>query len=131
MENKSVIMETVDYIESHLNDDECDELRLDEIANKISYSKFHLNRLFSEVVGCTIYKYIQKRRLTEAAKKLVLTDKPIIDIAYEANYESQQAFTLAFKQLYTHTPQEYRTIGIYASKQNRFTAFNELSTNPI
>lgn len=131
MGNENVIMETVNYIESHLNDNECDELRLDEIANKISYSKFHLNRLFSEVVGCTIYKYIQKRRLTEAAKKLVLTDKPIIEIAYEAHYESQQAFTLAFKQLYTHTPQEYRSKGLYASKQNRFTAFSELSTNLV
>jgi len=130
MGNKSIIIKTVDYIESRL-DDESDELRLDEIANKISYSKFHLNRLFSEVVGCTIYKYIQKRRLTEAAKKLVCTDKPIIDIAYEANYESQQAFTLAFKQLYAHTPQEYRATGVYASKQNRFTTFNELSTNLI
>ena len=131
MGNKSVIIKTVDYIESRLHDDEYNELRLDEIANKISYSKFHLNRLFSEVVGCTIYKYIQKRRLTEAAKKLVCTDKPIIEIAYEANYESQQSFTLAFKQLYDHTPQEYRAIGVYASKQNRFTAFNELSTNMI
>lgn len=117
MGNESAVIKTVDYIESRLDD----ELKLDEIADKISYSKFHLNRLFSETVGCTIHKYIQKRRLTEAAKKLVCTDKPIIDIAYEAQYESQQAFTLAFKQLYSNTPQEYRTKGIYASKQNRFT----------
>ena len=127
MGNKNIIMKTVDYIENRL-DDEYNKLRLDEIADNISYSKFHLNRLFAEVVGCTIYKYIQKRRLTEAAKKLVCTDKPIIEIAHEANYESQQSFTLAFKQLYAHTPQEYRLTGVYASKQNRFTAFSKLST---
>ncbi len=117
MDNTNTVVTVVDYIENNLNED----LTLDKIAKRVGYSKFHLNRLFSENTGCTIYKYIQMRRLTEAAKKLVYTEKPIIEIAIEANYDSQQSFTLAFKQLYVCAPQEYRMKRIYTSKQNRLS----------
>lgn len=98
------IQKVVDYIEENLNN----ELSLDKIAEKAGYSKFHLHRIFSKIVGETIHKYIQKRRLTEAARKLVYTDDSIINIALISGYESQQAFTLAFKKMYKSSPQIYR-----------------------
>ena len=52
-----------------------------------------------------------------AAKKLVETDEPIVDIAYEAHYNSQQAFTLAFGRLYQCSPQVYRKNGVFYPKQ--------------
>lgn len=116
MENKKIIKKLIDYIENNLDS----QLNLDKIAKEAGYSKFHLNRVFSECVGCTIYKYIQMRRLTVAAEKLVYTKKPIIEIAYEANYSSQQSFTLAFRQLYGHPPQEYRAIKAHIPKFNKF-----------
>lgn len=122
MGDHSIIMQVVDYIEDNLNDN----LSLDEVSEKVGYSKFHLNRLFSERVGCTLYKYIQTRRLTMAAEKLVNTSEPIIEIAYDANYDSQQSFTLAFRQLYLCTPQRYRMVGIHTPKQNRFTINNSV-----
>ena len=60
------------------------------------------------------------RRLTVAAEKLVYTKKPIIEIAYEANYSSQESFTFAFRRLYGHPPQEYRTQKIHIPKLNKF-----------
>lgn len=123
MEDTNIIMEVIDYIEDNLDD----KLSLDKVAEKVGYSKFHLNRLFSERVGCTLYKYIQTRRLTVAAEKLVNTTKPIIEIAYDANYDSQQSFTLAFRQLYFCTPQRYRMIGVHTPKLNRFTISNSFA----
>lgn len=116
MENKKIIEKVIDYIENNLDS----QLNLDEIAKEAAYSKFHLNRVFLKYVGCTIYKYIQMRRLTVAAEKLVDTKKPIIEIAYEANYSSQESFTFAFRQLYGHPPQEYRTIKVHIPKFNKF-----------
>lgn len=109
------IKKVVDYIEENLND----ELSLDKIAEKSGYSKFHMHRLFSKIVGETIHKYIQKRRLTEAARKLVYTDESIIDIALISGYESQQAFTLAFKKMYKSSPQIYRIKRDFEPKQLR------------
>ena len=69
-------------------------------------------RTFAEKTGCTIYKYIQGQRLAQAARKLVESGKPIVEIAYEARYNSQQAFTLAFGRRYHCTPQTYRRNGV-------------------
>lgn len=96
MKNNTIVKKAVDYIETHIDED----LSLDKIADELNYSKFYIARIFNEETGCTIYKYIQGRRLTLAAQKLVETKQPIVEIAYEAHYASQQAFTLAFKQLY-------------------------------
>ncbi len=116
MENENIIQKIIDYIENHLES----QLSLDEIAKEAGYSKFHLSRVFLERVGYTIYKYIQMRRLTVAAEKLVHTQKPIVEIAYEANYSSQQSFTFAFRQLYGHSPQVYRAIKVHIPKCGKF-----------
>ena len=83
MNNNTVVEKTVDYIETHINE----ELSLDKIANSLNYSKFYIARVFTEETKCTVYKYIQGRRLTLAAQKLVETERPIVAIAYEAHYE--------------------------------------------
>ena len=56
----------------------------------------HLHRVFSDTVGLTIHDYIQRRQLTESAKLLVFSCKPIVQIAFLSGYQSQQAFTNAF-----------------------------------
>ena len=48
-------------------------------------------------IGLTIHDYAKRRQLTEAAKLLVFSAKPIIGIALMSGYESQQAFTDIFK----------------------------------
>lgn len=113
MSENIIVKRLIEYIESHLNED----LSLDTIAQELNYSKFYISRIFAKETGCTIYKYIQGRRLTQAARKLVETKEPIAWIAYEAHYNSQQAFTLAFRQLYFCTPQTYRKNGAFAPKQ--------------
>jgi AraC-like DNA-binding protein len=115
MNNNTVVEKIVDYIETHINED----LPLDKIANALNYSKFYIARIFTEETKCTVYKYIQGRRLTLAAQKLVETEQPIVEIAYEAHYDSQQAFTLAFKQLYECTPNIYRKNGVFHPKQSK------------
>ncbi|MBT9777592.1 helix-turn-helix domain-containing protein [Clostridium sp. MCC353] len=116
MENEKIIKNVISYIEDNLDS----QLNLDDIAKEAAYSKFHLNRMFLEYAGCTIYKYIQLRRLTVAAEKLVYTEKPIIEIAYEANYSSQESFTFAFRQLYGYPPKEYRKLKVHVPKFNKF-----------
>lgn len=110
-EKKKTVGEVVDFVEARLSLGE--GLDLEKIAGHAGYSKFHLNRMFCEVTGCTLHRYVKERRLTEAARKLVQEKTSIADIAWEASYQSQQAFTLAFKQAYKCTPQTYRNGGIH------------------
>ncbi|MDE7323919.1 MAG: AraC family transcriptional regulator [Lachnospiraceae bacterium] len=113
MNDDRVVKKTASYIDKHIQED----LSLDKIAAALNYSKFYIAHAFAEQTGCTIYKYIQGRRLTLAAERLVKTEMPIVEIAYEAHYNSQQAFTLAFGRIYQCTPQTYRKNGIFYPKQ--------------
>lgn len=118
MGNQSIISieAVIDYIESHLDG----KLELETVAEAVHYSKYHLHRLFTETVGMTIHDYVQRRQLTEAAKLLVFSDKPIIEIAFICGYESQQSFSLAFKAMYKSPPAEYREEQSFYPLQLRF-----------
>ena len=116
-DQKEIVKKVIDYIEKNLEK----EISLEDISKNIGYSKFHLNRIFTAYTESTMYKYLQNRRLTVAAEKLVRTDKPITQIAHETGYDSQQSFSFAFKQLYLYPPKVYRNIGIYIPKQNRIS----------
>ncbi len=116
-DQKEIVKKVIDYIEKNLEK----EISLEDISKNIGYSKFYLNRIFTAYTEITMYKYLQNRRLTVAAEKLVRTDKPITQIAHETGYDSQQSFSFAFKQLYLYPPKVYRNIGIYIPKQNRIS----------
>ena len=79
----------IDFIEANLTE----RLNLDRIADAVHYSKYHLHRVFSDTVGLTVHEYMKRRQLTESAKLLVFSEKPIVDIALLSGYRSQQAFT--------------------------------------
>lgn len=115
--NKEMVKKVIDYIENNLEK----EINLEKIAEHAGYSKFHLNRIFTQETGSTIYKYLQARRITIAAEKLVKTNMPIAQIAYDAGYNSQQAFSLAFKQIYYDSPKIYRDKGIFIPKQTQLS----------
>lgn len=116
-DKKEVVGKVIDYIEKNLDK----EISLDKISKNVGYSKFYLNRIFTGYAGITIYKYLQNRRLAVAAEKLVKTDKPIMQIAYEAGYDTQQSFSFAFKQVYLYPPKIYRDMGIFIPRQNRIS----------
>lgn len=99
-----IISQAIRFIEDNLSD----KIELDMVANALHYSKFHLHRLFTKTVGLTVHEYAKRRQLTEAAKLLVFSKKPIIEIALISGYESQQAFTGIFKAMYKTTPAGFR-----------------------
>lgn len=126
MGNNIVIsIETViDYIENHLDG----KLELETVAEAVHYSKYHLHRIFTNTVGMTIHDYVQRRQLTEAAKLLIFSNKPIIEIALICGYESQQAFTSAFKDMYKLPPAQYRDNRTFYPLQLRFILHSMTTT---
>jgi AraC family transcriptional regulator len=99
------ILRAVDYIEKNLTED----INLDRIIGCTSFSKFHFMRVFKSILGYSINEYVRRRKITEAARLLIKTDIRIIDIAFMYAYNSQEAFTRAFKEVYDITPNLYRT----------------------
>jgi len=64
--------------------------------------------MFKDVTGNAIGAYIRARRLSKAAVALRLTSRPILDIALQYRFDSQQTFTRAFKKQFAQTPALYR-----------------------
>jgi AraC-type DNA-binding domain-containing proteins len=121
--NIEKVIAAIDYIENHLSD----KVDLELVAEAVHYSKYYLHRIFTKTVGLTVHDYVKRRQLTEAAKLLVFSDKPIIEIAFIAGYESQQAFSDIFKLMYKKSPGQYRNDEEFYPLQLRYI----LNKNPM
>ncbi len=117
------VIAAIDYIENHL----MEKIDLDIVADAVHYSKYHLHRMFTDMVGLTIHDYIQRRKLTEAAKLLVFSEKTIMEIAFLAGYASQQAFTSIFKAMYKQAPLQFRRNEVFYPLQLEY----KFSNHPI
>ena len=83
-------------------------LDLDALASVACFSPFHFHRVFRALTGEGVYEHVRRLRLERAALRLKLEEAPVTDIAFEAGYESHEAFTRAFHAMFGKSPSEYR-----------------------
>lgn len=100
MDHRDSIQAAVDYIEDRL----AEKLTLEEIAAQAMFSPWQFHRMFTIMVGMPVMAYVRARRMTKAAQELMHTGRRVIEIAQDAGYESQQAFTRAFVKAFGITP---------------------------
>lgn len=98
----------VEYIESHLDS----EIDYCVFGKMLCCSTYEFSRVFSCIVGMSVSEYIRRRRLTKAALDIQRGNEKIIDISLKYGYESQSAFTRAFKEMHGQKPLSARQIGI-------------------
>ena len=67
-----------------------ERLDLESIAAAFNYSRYHLHRIFASVTGFPMHTYLMRRRLTEAARMLVFSKEPVLEIALASGYETQR-----------------------------------------
>lgn len=77
----------IQYISHHLTDD----LSLETISKSIHVSKHYLCRIFKAETGVTLGNYIQNIRLATAKHELIMTNRPINEIAYMLGYNDSSA----------------------------------------
>ena len=126
----SNVKKAVEYIDSHLKE----KLSISEIAAQACYSVFHFHHIFTAVTGHTLKNYIRKRRISEAAKELVTSDKSIRDLSYEYGFLNQESFTRAFSKFFLVNPRMYRYGGVMTSiveKMEIGNVFNPYAGNEI
>ncbi len=114
------ISKAIDFIEANLKN----AITLDHIAQEACYSKYHFIRVFTTITGDTVGSYVRKRRVSESAHELLLTQKTIADIAACYQFDSQQAYTRAFTSIFEVSPAKYR------KKGHRLVAFDKYTLSP-
>lgn len=92
------------YIENHL-DNKLVPLELSKLAN---LSPHHFHRIFRGITGESILEYVRRLKLERAARRLRITGQKVIEIAFDAGYDSHEGFTRAFREHFGVSPSEFR-----------------------
>jgi AraC-like DNA-binding protein len=83
------------------------------VAARIGADREKINEILKTELGMTFTAYVNKLRLTEAAR--LLKEKsatPIADIAYSVGYANISYFNKLFKEEYGCTPGAFRSLAI-------------------
>jgi AraC family transcriptional activator of pyochelin receptor len=78
------------------------------VARACGISRHKLTRGFRELYDCTVHEALAARRLDEARRILLTTDRPVSVVGYATGYLSNAAFTRAFGRRYGAPPSDYR-----------------------
>ena len=106
-------------------------LPLAEIADAAGLSPFHFSRLFTAAMGESVIGYVRRRRLVQAARRLREADPPrLIDLALDCGFQSQEAFTRAFKRAFHMTPARFQRDRSHIP-QNSKVLMTLIDTKPI
>jgi AraC family transcriptional activator of mar-sox-rob regulon len=98
------IIQLIEWIEDNLH------LKLDAgvISSKSGYTKWHLQKMFKSYSGLTMLQYVRSRRLSKAAVELKYSNRPIVDIVKQYQFDTQSSFTRAFTTKYGVSPGKFR-----------------------
>ncbi len=80
------------------------------LAAVAGLSAFHFSRLFTAQIGESVMSHVRRKRMLYAAARL-LGDRPpaLAELAFDCGFESQEAFTRCFKQVFSVTLEIHTT----------------------
>ena len=89
---------------------------VDELATLAAMSRATYFRHFRQRLGCSVWEFMVRVRMVRAGELLRQPDHlPIGEVAQRVGYQSEAAFTKAFKQLTGLAPGKFRQQGLAAS----------------
>jgi AraC family transcriptional regulator len=117
---RDFLADVLAYIEAHL----FEPMTLADLAAIAGLSPYHFCRLFTARLGNSVMDHIRARRLEAAFMRLSGSNPPeLIDLAFDCGFESQEAFTRAFRRRYGIAPGQFKR----ASEPRRIEMMNEVA----
>jgi AraC-like DNA-binding protein len=89
---------------------------VDELGREIGLSRSALAEKFTRLIGMAPIHYLTHWRMQVAAQKLKETNASLAQIADAVGYDSDAAFSRAFKKAFGQAPAGWRHEAIYGSK---------------
>jgi AraC-like DNA-binding protein len=83
---------------------------VEELAQTAKMSRSNFALRFKETVGNTPLDYLRRWRMVLAQERLSNSEATISEVATELGYESESAFSTAFKRVLGTSPREFRRI---------------------
>lgn len=85
------------------------KITLEEVARNLFVSPSYFSSMFKKETGTAFSAYITHLRVKQAKRLLTETALPLVVIAINAGFDSQQYFTQVFKKATGLTPGKYRS----------------------
>lgn len=86
-----------------------ENITLQKLSEHTGLNPIYLSSLIKKETNLSLSDHINLIRISEAKSMLVLTNKPIQDIAFSLGYSYQSHFSAVFKKFEGITPLEFRT----------------------
>lgn len=84
-------------------------LTLELIAQRAGLSAYHFSRLFTARMGRSVMAHVRGRRLVRGARRLATEPElKLVELAFDCGFESQEAFSRAFKRVFGVSPGRFR-----------------------
>jgi AraC-like DNA-binding protein len=94
---------------AHLHNEPAHKWTVVELASRCAVSRSLLDARFRQVLGRSPIRYLTEWRMHSAEELLRTTDLSVFAIARRVGYESQEAFSRAFRRWRGATPSAWRT----------------------
>lgn len=92
-----------EHVKALLAKDIVNSHKLEDIGQAVNLSVFHLCRVFRQVTGMTIFRYLQKLRV-RTALDMILDGTPLAQAALDAGFCSQSHLGTAFRREFGVSP---------------------------
>lgn len=83
-------------------------LTLDDIADELHLSKYHISHLLNKKLGISFTGYVNMLRINNSCELLRNSDRSIASISEEVGFGSIRSFNRVFSQIMKMTPYDYR-----------------------
>ncbi|MEG2086700.1 MAG: AraC family transcriptional regulator [Angelakisella sp.] len=102
--NEEYVQKVIDIIKSSYSN----QIKVMEIADRLSLNRSYLSRIFKEQTGMAIKEYLIDYRLNQARALLHKHNKTVTDVAQETGFNDPLYFSRLFKEKYGLPPTEFR-----------------------
>lgn len=104
MNHYILIWSVCTFVESHVQE----EIPMEEFVRQTGFSLAHIRDVFRKCTGKSLSRYVQERRIANAAQELLDTDRTILDIALHYGFSGRTVFSRAFRRHTDYTPSQFR-----------------------
>lgn len=99
------VLTAVRYIENNINE----KLNNEELAKKANMATNSFSRLFKDKMNITLHNFIVNRKISQACKLLLQTNKTIDEVSYTLSFADRHHFSRVFKKVTGITPSLYKS----------------------
>lgn len=92
----------------NLIDNSYKTISLDELSNRLNYSKSHICRLIRTTTGCTFSDLVNHRKIALSCDLLETSETSAAEIAVECGFSSAEYFNRIFKKYTGMSPKAFR-----------------------